>query len=52
MLYASIEKKFCKGHLSVQLTADNLMNYTDMLMPGQPGRILMAGLKWRIFKRT
>ena len=50
MLYASLEKKCCKGHLSVQLTADNLMNYTDMLMPGQPGRILMAGLKWRIFK--
>lgn len=50
MLYASLEKKFCKDHLSVQLTADNLMNYTDMLMPGQPGRILMAGLKWRMFK--
>lgn len=50
MLYASLEKKFCKDHLSLQLTADNLTNYTDMLMPGQPGRILMAGLKWRMFK--
>lgn len=51
LLYASIEKKFCKGHLAVQLTADNLMNYTDMLMPGQPGRIMMAGVKWRLFKQ-
>ncbi|SFW47097.1 TonB-dependent receptor plug domain-containing protein [Chitinophaga sancti] len=51
LVYASIEKKLCKGHLAVQFTADNLMNYTDMLMPGQPGRILMAGLKWRLFKQ-
>ncbi|WPV67646.1 TonB-dependent receptor [Chitinophaga sp. LS1] len=51
LVYASIEKKLCKGHLAVQITADNLMNYTDMLMPGQPGRILMAGLKWRLFKQ-
>jgi len=51
LVYASVEKKFCKGHLAVQVTADNLMNYTDMLMPGQPGRILMAGLKWRMFKQ-
>lgn len=51
LVYASIEKKLCKGHLAVQLTADNLMNYTDMLMPGQPGRILMAGVKWRLFKQ-
>jgi outer membrane receptor for ferrienterochelin and colicins len=50
LLYASIEKKLCNGHLYAQLTADNLMNYTDMLMPGQPGRILMAGFKWRIYK--
>ncbi len=50
MLYASLEKKLCKDHLSVQITADNVTNYTDMLMPGQPGRILMAGLKWRFFK--
>jgi outer membrane receptor for ferrienterochelin and colicins len=50
LLYASVEKKLLQSHLSVQVTADNLMNYTDMLMPGQPGRILMAGLKWRFFK--
>jgi outer membrane receptor for ferrienterochelin and colicins len=50
LLYASVEKKLLQSHLLVQVTADNLMNYTDMLMPGQPGRILMAGLKWRFFK--
>ncbi|MVT09815.1 TonB-dependent receptor plug domain-containing protein [Chitinophaga tropicalis] len=50
MLYASLEKKLFQSHLSIQVTADNLTNYTDMLMPGQPGRILMAGLKWRFFK--
>lgn len=50
MLYASLEKKFFRSRLALQVTADNLTNYTDMLMPGQPGRILMAGLKWRFLK--
>lgn len=47
---AGIEKKLMKQHLAVQLTADNIMNYTDRLMPGQPGRVLLIGLKYRFYK--
>ncbi|MCW3463115.1 TonB-dependent receptor plug domain-containing protein [Chitinophaga nivalis] len=50
LLYASLEKKLFNKHLSIQVTADNLLNYTDMLMPAQPGRIIMGGLTWRFFK--
>jgi outer membrane receptor for ferrienterochelin and colicins len=50
LTYASIEKKLIHNHLSVQVTADNLFDYTDMLMPGQPGRQILAGVTWRFFK--
>ncbi|MDJ1505237.1 TonB-dependent receptor [Xanthocytophaga agilis] len=46
---ASIEKKFFQKHLSVQLTGTNLSNYTNMLMPGSPGRMLVGGISWRFF---
>ncbi|MFY0252480.1 TonB-dependent receptor plug domain-containing protein [Chitinophaga sp. 30R24] len=49
LLFASIEKKLFSRHLSAQITVDNLLNYTDMLMPAQPGRIIMGGLSWRFF---
>ncbi|GAA6765640.1 TonB-dependent receptor [Flavobacterium sp. CGRL1] len=47
---ASLEKRLLKDHLSIRFTADNIFNYTDPLMPGQPGRILLAGLSYRFFK--
>ncbi|WP_443938655.1 TonB-dependent receptor [Pedobacter sp. MW01-1-1] len=50
LLNASIEKKILKQHASIRLTADNLLNYTDMLIPGQPGRVILAGLSYRFFK--
>lgn len=50
LLNAAIEKKLMKQRLSLQLTADNIMNYTDRLMPGQPGRVLLLGLKYRFYK--
>ncbi|SEW26342.1 TonB-dependent receptor plug domain-containing protein [Chitinophaga arvensicola] len=50
LLFASLEKKLFNRHLSVQITADNVLGYTDMLMPAQPGRIIMAGISWRFFK--
>lgn len=50
LLNAGIEKKLMKQHLSIQLTAENIMNYTDRLMPGQPGRVVLLGLKYRFFK--
>ncbi len=50
LVNAGVEKKLMKQHLSVQLTADNMMDYTDRLMPGQPGRVLLLGLTYRFYK--
>ncbi|MFD2940251.1 TonB-dependent receptor [Flavobacterium notoginsengisoli] len=50
LLNAAIEKKLIKERLSLQLTADNIMDYTDRLMPGQPGRIMLLGIKYRFYK--
>ncbi|MNL53717.1 hypothetical protein D3C87_1769850 [compost metagenome] len=47
---AAIQKTFYNKHLQLQLTADNLMNYRDQLMPGQQGRAILCGLSWRFFK--
>ena len=43
---ASVQKKLIQNKLTIQLTTDNLGNYTDYLMPGQPGRMLLLGLNW------
>lgn len=48
LLNASLEKKLFKEHLSIRVTADNLLDYTDRLMPAQPGRILLAGVTYRL----
>ncbi|SJN22769.1 TonB-dependent receptor; Outer membrane receptor for ferrienterochelin and colicins [Sphingobacterium sp. JB170] len=50
LVNAAIEKKLIKQHLSLQLTADNITDYTDRLMPGQPGRVLLMGLTYRFYK--
>ncbi len=50
MLNAAFEKKLMKQHLSIRLTLDNILNYTDPLIPGQPGRIVLAGLTYRLYK--
>jgi outer membrane receptor for ferrienterochelin and colicins len=49
LLNASIEKRLLKDHLQVRITADNIADYTDRLMPGQPGRIVLVGLQYRFF---
>lgn len=49
-LNAAFEKKILKQHLSIRLTADNMLDYTDRLMPGQPGRVILAGLTYRLYK--
>ncbi|MGN8068473.1 TonB-dependent receptor [Mucilaginibacter sp. 22184] len=46
---ASVQKTLLNKHMAIQLTADNLFNYRDMLMPGQPGRMILAGLNYRFF---
>lgn len=50
ILNAGLEKKILKQHLSIRLTADNILGYTDRLMPGQPGRVILAGITYRLFK--
>jgi len=46
----AVQKTFYNKHLQLQLTADNLMNYREQLMPGQQGRAILAGISWRFFK--
>lgn len=50
LLNAAIQKTFYNKHLQLQLTADNLVNYRDQLMPAQQGRAILAGISWRFFK--
>jgi outer membrane receptor for ferrienterochelin and colicins len=45
--YAAASKKMLHDRLVVQLSVDNIFNYTDYLMPAQPGRMIMAGISWR-----
>lgn len=46
LLNAFIEKKLLNSRLSIRFTADNIMNYTDRLMPAQPGRVLLLGVHY------
>lgn len=48
----SIRKNLLKDQLTLQFTIDNIFNYTDYLMPSQPGRMLIAGLTWRFSQTT
>jgi len=41
-----VQKKLLQNRLTLQLTLDNITNYTDYLMPAQPGRMLLAGVAW------
>lgn len=50
MFNAAIEKKLMKQHFSIRFTADNIFNYTDRLMPGQPGRVFLLGLTYRLYR--
>jgi outer membrane receptor for ferrienterochelin and colicins len=49
LLNASVQKTLLNKHMAVQLTADNILNYRDMLMPGQSGRMILVGLNYRFF---
>ncbi len=46
----AVQKTFYNKHLQLQLTADNLLDYRDQLMPAQQGRAVIAGISWRFFK--
>lgn len=49
--YVSVQKKLWKSKLTLQLSIDNIFDYTDYLMPAQPGRMIMGGITWRFSKR-
>lgn len=51
LLNASLQKKLLKEKLVLQLTVDNITNYTDYLMPAQPGRMILAGFTWKFFEK-
>lgn len=46
----AVQRTLYNRHLQLQLTADNLMNYRDQLMPAQQGRAILGGISWRFFK--
>jgi outer membrane receptor for ferrienterochelin and colicins len=50
LLNSTVEKRFFNDQFRVRLTADNILDYTDRLIPGQPGRILLLGLSYRWLK--
>jgi outer membrane receptor for ferrienterochelin and colicins len=50
LLNASIEKRLLRDHLRLRITADNMLDHTDRLMPGQPGRIVLVGVQYRFFR--
>ncbi|BAV06509.1 outer membrane receptor for ferrienterochelin and colicins [Filimonas lacunae] len=51
LLNASLQKRLLHDKVTLQFSIDNIANYTDYLMPAQPGRIIMAGLIWKCFEQ-
>lgn len=51
LLYLSIQKPLLKEKLLLKLSIDNIGNYTDYLMPAQPGRVFMGGVSYRFGAR-
>lgn len=49
LVNASVEKKLADGHISLRFTADNLLDFKHQFMPGQPGRVFLAGVTYRFF---
>ncbi|SEK76498.1 TonB-dependent receptor [Parapedobacter koreensis] len=50
LLNMSMEKKWMQQRLSIRLTVDNLLDFKHMLMPGQPGRLFIAGITYRWYR--
>lgn len=45
-----IEKKLYGQHVTLRFTVDNLLNFKNLLMPGQAGRLFIGGLTYRWYK--
>lgn len=51
LLNASLQKTLVQNKLKAQFIADNMMDYKDMMIPGQPGRAVMLGLSWNFIQK-
>ncbi|MFT4204697.1 MAG: TonB-dependent receptor [Chitinophagaceae bacterium] len=45
----TFEKKLLNQHLSLRLSVDNLLDFKSMYIPGQPGRLILGGVTYRLF---
>lgn len=43
-----IEKRLLKERLKLRFTIDNLLDFKHQLMPGQPGRVFIGGMTYKI----
>ena len=48
LLNATLEKKIWDRRLTLRLVADNILGYTHQYLLGQPGRVVLGGLSYRI----
>ena len=48
LLNSFIEKRLLQDRLALSLTIDNILDFKHQLMPGQPGRMFIGGLTYRI----
>lgn len=47
LLSVSLQKTLLKEKLTLKFLVDNITNYTDYLVPAQPGRMFMGGFSYR-----
>ncbi|RZF58747.1 TonB-dependent receptor [Sphingobacterium corticibacterium] len=50
LLNAFIEKRLLHDKLKLSLTIDNILDFKHQLMPGQPGRMFIGGISYRLQK--
>ncbi|WP_237249327.1 TonB-dependent receptor plug domain-containing protein [Sphingobacterium faecale] len=48
LVNAYFEKRILSDRMKLRLTVDNILNFKHQLMPGQPGRIFLAGFSFKI----
>nr|WP_210354282.1 TonB-dependent receptor [Sphingobacterium tabacisoli] len=48
LVNAYFEKRVLKERMKIRLTVDNILDFKHQLMPGQAGRIFLAGFSYRI----
>ncbi|WP_275041051.1 TonB-dependent receptor [Sphingobacterium deserti] len=50
LLNVTLEKRIFDQRMTIRLVGDNLLNFTNRNMLGQPGRVVLAGLSYRWMK--